>query len=152
MAAGAIAPVEQDKASVTVPTTIIDRKFVLVVEDKPFNQTLIAEILEMRHYQVEIIGNGQTMLNRLNAPPGDRLPDLVLMDIQLPEVDGFTLTQTLKQNPAWQQIPVIAITALAMAGDRDRCLAAGADDYLSKPLQIKELEAKLDYFLHQNSP
>lgn len=148
----AIAPVEFIQPTVLPSLPPSDRQLVLVVEDKRFNQTLISEILEMRNYAVEIIDNGQKMLDRLNAPPGDRLPDLVLMDIQLPEVDGFILTNTLKQTPPWQNIPVIAITALAMAGDRERCFAAGADDYLSKPLQIKELEQKLDHFLQQNPP
>lgn len=132
------------------PSVNTDQKYILVVEDQPFNQTLIAEILEMRDYRVEIVAEGQAMLERLQEPvlAPDSLPDLVLMDIQLPQVDGFTLTKALKDNSHWQQIPVIAITALAMAGDRERCLAAGADDYLSKPLQIKALEEKLEFFLH----
>ncbi|NJN72531.1 MAG: response regulator [Limnothrix sp. RL_2_0] len=126
----------------------IDQKYILVVEDKPFNQTLISEILEMRDYRVEIVAEGQAMLDRLQAVPApNSLPDLVLMDIQLPQVDGFTLTKTLKNNSHWQHIPVIAITALAMAGDRERCLAAGADDYLSKPIQIQALETKLEEYL-----
>jgi len=134
----------------TTPLVNADQKYILVVEDKPFNQTLISEILEMRNYRVEIVAEGQTMLDRLQemAPAPESLPDLVLMDIQLPQVDGFTLTKTLKSNSHWQQIPVIAITALAMAGDRERCLAAGADDYLSKPIQIQALEEKLEFFLH----
>lgn len=134
----------------TIPPINTGKKYILVVEDQPFNQTLISEILEMRNYRVEIVAEGQAMLDRLQetVPAPNSLPDLVLMDIQLPQVDGFTLTKTLKSNSRWRQIPVIAITALAMAGDRERCLAAGADDYLSKPIQIQALEEKLEIFLH----
>lgn len=133
----------------TEPSPDLDTKRILVVEDKPFNQILIAEILQMRGYRVEIIGDGQTMLDRLTAPTiaPNHCPDLVLMDIQLPQVNGFTLIRTLKQQPHWQKVPVIAITALAMTGDRERCLDAGADDYLSKPIAIRELEQKLDHYL-----
>ncbi|OKH17480.1 response regulator [[Limnothrix rosea] IAM M-220] len=125
-----------------------EQKLILVVEDKPFNQTLITEILSMHDYGVEIIADGQQMLERLREDNGDRLPDLILMDIQLPHVDGLTLTKTLKQLPKWQDIPIITITALAMAGDRERCLAAGADDYLSKPIQVNDLEVKLKKYLN----
>ncbi|AFY37984.1 histidine kinase [[Leptolyngbya] sp. PCC 7376] len=124
-----------------------EQKFILVVEDKPFNQTLITEILGLHDYQVEIIDDGQQMLDRLQADGDDRLPDLILMDIQLPHVDGLTLTKTIKQSPQWQKIPVVIITALAMTGDRERCLAAGADDYISKPIQIIDLEDKLSMYL-----
>lgn len=142
-----VIPLDTPEADRPVNTA---QKYILVVEDKPFNQTLITEILEMRDYRVEIVAEGQAMLDRIQAPVPEpnSLPDLVLMDIQLPQVDGFTLTRTLKSNRHWQRIPVIAITALAMAGDRERCLAAGADDYLSKPLQVKALEEKLEFFLH----
>lgn len=126
------------------PTT---QKRILVIEDQPFNQTLITEILEMHDYAVEIIDNGQTMLDRLQDPAPKQLPDLVLMDIQLPYVDGFILTAALKRHSDWSPIPVIAITALAMAGDRQRCIDAGADDYLSKPIQIQALEEKLEQYL-----
>ena len=131
-------------------TPVIDsgQQFILVVEDKPFNQTLITEILSMHDYRVEIIADGQQMLERLQENTGDRLPDLILMDIQLPHVDGLTLTKTVKQLPQWQDIPVITITALAMSGDRERCMAAGADDYLSKPIQVNDLEEKLSTYLN----
>lgn len=141
-------------AAETTPSPAQNQKRVLVVEDKPFNQTLIAEILEIRHYAVEIISDGQEMLDRIQeeAISLDKpLPDLILMDIQLPNVDGFTLIKILKQNPQWQGIPILALTALAMAGDRERCLSIGADAYLSKPIQIKALEAKLNELLVEDN-
>nr|MBA2750119.1 response regulator [Tatlockia sp.] len=66
-------------------------------------------------------------------------PDLILLDIQLPKVDGFEIVRNLKASPDWKQIPVIAVTAMAMMGDRDRVLAAGANAYMSKPLDLNLL-------------
>lgn len=116
-------------------------KRVLVVEDRPYNQALISEILEFEGYKVELVDNGATMMEIIdsNLVTPQTLPDLILMDIQLPEVDGLQLIRRLKNNSYWQKVPVIAVTALAMAGDRDRCLAAGASAYLSKPLNVDEL-------------
>ncbi|MEB3214131.1 MAG: ATP-binding protein [Leptolyngbyaceae bacterium] len=114
---------------------------ILVVEDQPYNQTLISEVLETEGYQVELISHGRTMQSIIMS---DRvqphtLPDLILMDIQLPGVDGFTLVKAIKAHSTWQKVPVIAVTALAMSGDRQRCLDAGADAYLSKPLDFQSL-------------
>jgi two-component system, sensor histidine kinase len=116
-----------------------ERKWVLVVEDQPYNQALISEVLELEGYGVEVIYDGRTMLETIGTPRHLSLPDLILMDIQLPEVDGFELIRQLKAHPLWQKVPVIAVTAMAMAGDRDRCLAAGANAYVSKPLNIDQM-------------
>lgn len=112
----------------------------MVVEDQMYNQILICELLELEGYSVELIGDGQSMSEAINSQrvPGQDLPNLILMDIQLPGVDGLELIRQLKAHPLWRSIPVIAITAMAMAGDRDRCFDAGADAYLSKPLNINE--------------
>ncbi len=118
---------------------------ILIVEDQPFNQTLITEFLEMEGYLVELIDDGQIMEQTLhsNLVTPRSLPDLVLMDIQLPGVDGFDLIRQLRKSPIWHSVPVIAVTAMAMAGDRDRCLEAGANDYISKPLDLKGLLTKV---------
>jgi CheY-like chemotaxis protein len=118
-----------------------DGKRILVVEDQPFNQVLLSEALELEGYAVDWIQEGQMMLERLSSAliTPESLPHLILMDIQLPGVDGFELIRQLKAHPLWQNVPVIAVTAMAMAGDRDRCLSAGADDYLSKPLDLEKL-------------
>lgn len=118
-----------------------DAKRILVVEDQIFNQVLMSEVLELEGYSVELIENGQTMLEVLRSPwvKPQSLPHLILMDIQLPGVDGFELIRQLKAHSTWQRVPVIAVTALAMTGDRERCLEAGADDYLSKPLDLEKL-------------
>ncbi len=122
----------------TEPSRDTDVKTILVVEDQPSNQILIAETLKIEGFAVESIDNGQAMLQRLQQPTARSLPDAVLMDIQLPEIDGFELIRHMKSHPDWQRVPVIALTALAMPGDRERCLDAGADAYLSKPLNLAE--------------
>lgn len=121
------------------PAVAISRR-IMVVEDQMYNQILICELLELEGYSVELIGDGQSMSEAINSQrvPGQDLPNLILMDIQLPGVDGLELIRQLKAHPLWRSIPVIAITAMAMAGDRDRCFDAGADAYLSKPLNINE--------------
>ena len=118
-----------------------DAKRILIVEDQPFNQALISEVLELEGYAVEVIDDGKTMLEMLHSVvvTPQSLPHLILMDIQLPGVDGFELIRQLKAQSSWQTVPVIAVTALAMSGDRDRCLEAGADDYLSKPLDLEKV-------------
>ncbi|VXD22083.1 hybrid sensor histidine kinase/response regulator [Planktothrix paucivesiculata] len=111
---------------------------ILVVEDQPFNQLLVSEVLELEGYRVELISNGQTMLEAIQSPlvTQTTLPNLILMDVQLPEVDGLELMRQLKAHSIWQSVPIIALTAMAMSGDRERCLDAGASAYLSKPLDL----------------
>ena len=70
------------------------------------------------------------------------LPSLILMDVQLPGIDGLTLIQALRQHPLWQSVPIVAVTAMAMPGDRDRGLVAGADDYITKPIDLDLLLQK----------
>ncbi|HEY9852957.1 MAG TPA: ATP-binding protein [Leptolyngbyaceae cyanobacterium] len=127
-------------------------KRVLVVEDQPYNQALISEVLELEDYVVELVYDGGTMMETIDSPlvTPQSLPDLILMDIQLPEVDGLQIIRHLKAHPLWQKVPVVAVTAIAMAGDRDRCLAAGANGYLSKPLNIDELVKTVSYFVNSN--
>lgn len=126
-----------------------DVKCILVVEDQPFNQVLLSEVLELEGYAVDWVNDGRTMLEKLRNPEVTllSLPHLILMDIQLPEVDGFELIHQLKAHPIWQNVPTIAVTAMAMPGDRDRCLAAGADDYLSKPLDLEKLMTTVRSFI-----
>ncbi|MEB3343504.1 ATP-binding protein [Okeania sp.] len=114
---------------------------ILIVEDQPYNQLLISQVLELEGYEVELISDGKTMLNMINSPLviSPNLPNLILMDIQLPEVDGLELIKKIKNNSIWQYVPVIAVTAMAMVGDQEKCLNAGALAYLSKPLNIEEM-------------
>lgn len=111
-------------------------KRIWVVEDQPYNQELIIETLELEGYVVDLIADGGLMMEAMQAKVASLRPDLILLDIQLPKVDGFEIVRNLKASPDWKQIPVIAVTAMAMMGDRDRVLAAGANTYMSKPLDL----------------
>lgn len=118
---------------------------VLVVEDQPYNQTLISELLELEGLAVELVGDGASMAKVIRSEfvRPQVLPQLILMDIQLPHVDGLQLIRQLKQHPHWSQVPVIAVTAMAMARDRQACFDAGADDYVSKPIDFNDLLTKV---------
>lgn len=127
-----------------------ERPRVLVVEDQPYNQSLISELLELEGFAVELVGDGGRMAEVIHSDLGDPkvLPHLILMDIQLPYVDGIQLIQQLRAAPTWSSVPVIAVTAMAMARDRESCLAAGADDYVSKPIDFNELLQKVRQLLN----
>ncbi len=95
--------------------------------------------MDVEGYVVHLISDGGLMMEAMQAKVASLRPDLILLDIQLPKVDGFEIVRNLKASPDWKQIPVIAVTAMAMMGDRDRVLAAGANAYMSKPLDLNLL-------------
>ncbi len=116
---------------------------ILIIEDNPQNMKLFRGILEK---------SGYTVLQAVEAKSGLDLagqekPDLILMDIQLPGMDGLTATGKLRADPETAAIPVIALTAFAMKGDREKMLAAGCDDYVSKPIRYKEFLATVEKWL-----
>jgi CheY-like chemotaxis protein len=121
------------------------RLHILVVEDNPVNQRLIARLLEKRGHAVTTANNGREALAVLYPPPGGNgahpRVDVVLMDLQMPEMGGLEATAAIRQRErsSGEHIPIIAVTAHAMPGDRERCLQAGMDGYLSKPVQAAEL-------------
>jgi CheY-like chemotaxis protein len=106
---------------------------ILIVEDNPANQLLVSAVLEREGYRLELAGSAV----EARAVLARGLPDLILMDIQLPGMDGLTFTSELKADPVSAGIPVVALTALAMAGDRERALAAGCIGYISKPINTR---------------
>jgi len=108
---------------------------ILVVEDNPSNGELVADLLKVNGYRVEIAADAAGAFRRIEAGP----PDLIIMDIQLPEMDGLEATRALKSRPETRDIPILALTALAMKGDRDRILAAGCDAYMAKPIDPPRL-------------
>lgn len=112
---------------------------ILIVEDTPANMTLATLILEKGGYAVLQADNAAAGI----ALARSALPDLILMDIQLPGMSGLEATRILKDDPATRAIPVIAMTAFAMKGDEEKMLAAGCDGYLAKPIHYKELLAML---------
>jgi len=117
---------------------------VLVAEDNRVNQRVIVRMLEKRHHLPTVCGNGREALEAFTGAAFD----LVLMDVQMPEMDGLAATAAIRQYEAGHagpgRVPIVALTAFAMASDRERCLAAGMDDYLSKPIRDAELALVLD--------
>jgi len=116
---------------------------ILLVEDNELNRDMLSRRLERRGYVVTLAVNGLEALERTSA---DR-PDLVLMDMSLPEMDGWEATRRLKADPATQAIPVIALTAHAMSGDRERALEAGCNDFDTKPVDLPRLLDKMQALL-----
>jgi two-component system cell cycle response regulator DivK len=118
-------------------------KRILVVEDNPDNQILITDLLTSLNYEVILAADGEEGV-RVAAVS---VPDLILMDLSLPKMDGWTAVARIKADPALKHIPVIALTAHAIVGDRERALQAGCNDYISKPIGLRELANKLqEYF------
>jgi len=113
-------------------------KTILHIEDNPDNRLLVRRLLLSDGYQVVEAENGTKALELLKGLK----PDLILMDINMPDMDGYSLTNQIKADPEYQSIPVIAITANVMKGDRERSLSAGCDGYIEKPIDI-------DLFLDQ---
>ena len=125
-------------AVLPLPPTAVGRPLrVLLAEDNPVNQTLVVCRLEQWGHAVVVAGNGREAVQAYSSQPFD----LVLMDVQMPEMDGFEATAVIRQQERQRgrHTPIIALTAHAMKGDRERCLEAGMDDYLAKPIRVEEL-------------
>ena len=116
---------------------------ILLVEDNEMNRDMLSRRLERKGYQVVIAVDGQSGVELAGA----ELPDLVLMDMSLPVLDGWEATRRLKADPATAHLPVIALTAHAMSGDRERAIAAGCDDYDTKPIELVRLLGKIETLL-----
>lgn len=116
---------------------------ILVVEDNIDNMTLITDILESLNYSVIPAYDGQDGVRLAQK----ELPNLILMDLSLPLVDGWTATREIKKDETLKHIPIIALTAHAMSGDRERALDAGCDDYVSKPINVPDLLVKITTLL-----
>lgn len=119
---------------------------ILVVEDNPDNRILITDVLTSLDYEVLVAVDGEEGVNKASSEK----PDLILMDISLPMMDGLTATRQIKASDGLGHIPIIALTAHAMVGDRERALDAGCDDYVSKPIDLRELAGKLAQFLDKD--
>jgi CheY-like chemotaxis protein len=116
---------------------------ILLVEDNEMNRDMLSRRLARKSYQVIIAVDGQ---QGVDMAVSER-PDLVLMDMSLPVMDGWTATRSLKANPETAGIPVIALTAHAMSGDREKAMAAGCDDYDTKPVDLARLLEKMQALL-----
>ena len=120
---------------------ILEGRRILVVEDDVRNVYSLTSILEPRGATVEIARNGQEALDALerSTQDGATAIDLVLMDVMMPVMDGLTATRAIRQNSHWRKLPIIALTAKAMPDDQERCIEAGANDYMAKPLDVDKL-------------
>jgi two-component system cell cycle response regulator DivK len=110
-------------------------KRILIVEDDPASRELIREVLQDPEWEILESENGGEALQRIK----DGAPDLVLLDIQLPVLDGYSLLRRIRQDPGTRALKVAALTALAMEGDRERALRAGFDAYITKPIHVVTL-------------
>lgn len=116
---------------------------VLYIEDNPENRLLVRRVLQAEGYNVLEAGSAQQAMEIVLTST----PDLILMDINLPEIDGYTLTSKLKSIPALGKIPIIALTANVMKGDRERTLEAGCDGYIQKPINVDMLPHQINRYL-----
>jgi two-component system cell cycle response regulator DivK len=116
---------------------------ILLVEDNEMNRDMLSRRLQRRGYSVIVAGDGLEGIAMANAEP----VDLILMDMSLPVLDGWQATRRLKDDPRTRPIPVIALTAHAMPGDREKALEAGCDDYDTKPIDLPRLLGKIEALL-----
>ncbi len=119
------------------------RKKILCIEDNISNMTLVSRIVDAEGHDLVRAEDGPSGLAMLQH----ELPDMVLLDINVPGIDGLEIARRIKANPGLAHIPVIATTANVLVGDRERCLEAGCDDYLPKPLDIRRLRQMMRDYL-----
>jgi hypothetical protein len=124
---------------------LIGRK-VLLVDDDPRNIFALSSVLERRGMEVVTATTGREAIALLESQPGVAI---VLMDIMMPEMDGYQTMEVIRADPGFRRLPIIALTAKAMKGDREKCLEAGASDYLAKPVNTDQLLSTLRIWLHR---
>ena len=143
--------VVRTEASTTIADALIEQPArgarVLVAEDSTVNQILAERMLAKLGCHVEVVANGREAVEALAAAPYD----IVFMDCQMPEMDGYEATRRIREGDRQPNVPIVAITANAMDGDLERCLAAGMDDYVAKPLRLGQMPAVLDRWLNPDS-
>lgn len=118
-------------------------KTILVVEDNQDNRELVVKVLKINGYHVIEAVDGQEAIEKTKAEN----PDLILMDLFIPKIDGYEVTRRLKRDKDLKSIPIIALTAHAMKGDMEVALAAGCDGYIPKPIDVRELPKQIEHFL-----
>jgi CheY-like chemotaxis protein len=122
-------------------------KHVLVIDDDARNVFAISSTLELHDLRVTHAGDGRRGIEALRAAPDT---DLILMDVMMPGMDGYATMTAIRQMPQFGRLPIIAVTARAMPGDREKSLAAGANDYVTKPVDTEELLACMERWLSKN--
>jgi CheY-like chemotaxis protein/anti-sigma regulatory factor (Ser/Thr protein kinase) len=135
-------PEAQEKAEAPVEPSML-HGVILLAEDKAANVMTIGDYLENYGFEVVVAHDGLEAIEKAEAIK----PDLILMDIQMPVLDGLEAMARLRKDPSFQSTPIIALTVLAMPGDRERCLLAGASEYMSKPVSLKRLKQTIENLL-----
>ncbi len=128
----------------TIANETSGEPYILIAEDDSGNMDVFSTYLENFGFRCVWAKNGQEAVQYAEREK----PILILMDIQMPVMDGLEAIGIIRQNPSLQSIPIIALTAMAMLGDKERCLAAGATDYVSKPVKLKALLATIQKYLN----
>jgi CheY-like chemotaxis protein len=118
-------------------------KRILIVEDKPSSRELLRTVLEKQGYQVTEAADGEQALEKAR----NEAPDLILLDLHIPARNGYEVLKELRQDPRFAMVPVVAVTASAMQGDREKALAAGFNAYLTKPLPLNNLRNEIQRLL-----
>ena len=127
-------------------TDVLADRTVLIVDDDVRNIFAMTSLLERHLMRVVTAENGREALERLQATPEVAM---ILMDIMLPEMDGYETTRAIRERPEWRATPIIALTAKAMKGDREKCIAAGASDYITKPVDTEQLLSLMRVWLYR---
>ena len=120
-----------------------DKPVILYIEDNPDNRMLVYRVLRAEGFDIHSVPDGTAGLNFLE----EQIPNLILMDINLPEIDGYTMTNLLKSRPELANVPIIALTANVMKGDREKTFEAGCDGYLQKPINVDLLGNQIRSYL-----
>jgi two-component system, cell cycle response regulator DivK len=120
---------------------------ILYVEDNPDNRLLVRRILLAEDYSLLEATDAMDALNLLKTAH----PDLILMDINMPDMDGYTLTAKIKSLPGFERVPILAVTANVMRGDKEKTLEAGCDGYIQKPLDIEQLTREIEKFISRRT-
>jgi len=141
-------PVEKRKMLEQLHTSdaVFEGKKVLIVDDDVRNVFALASVFEARGMTVVFAENGKDGIDTLRENPD---VDLVLMDIMMPEMDGYETTAAIRQMPEFKQLPIVALTAKAMKGDREKSIASGASDYITKPVDVDQLLSLMRVWLYQ---
>lgn len=126
------------------PETNLDKKTILIVDDDMRNTFALSRVLKQKGMDVLMAGNGKHAIETLEE---HNEIDAVLMDIMMPVMDGYEAMETIRKNPDYQKLPIIALTAKAMQGDKDKCLQSGASDFITKPLDPEQLLTMLRAWL-----
>ncbi len=143
----AAAPASAPSAAKQLAEVVPAQTRVLLVEDNLVNQKVVLAILRKKGFQIDVANDGREALSKLEAAANPY--DLVLMDVQMPVLDGLETTRIIRRESRWDRLPIVAMTAHAMNGDRERCLQAGMNAYISKPVQPAHLVSVIEKLLQE---